>query len=407
MPQLGARPSPAHPLRSYRGNDPNRPSVTLPPSRSLDPSPYAGSSLHLDEVETPAAVVDLDRVQANLDRVAAYLGEHGLHWRPHVKTHKSRTLAEMQLAAGARGLTVATPREAEVMAAVCRDLLLAHPPVGPKAKRVVSLPRDVRLRVALDSREALAHLALAADSAGREVEVLVEVDVGMGRVGVSDPAQVVELARAVTRHPPLRFSGILFYPGHIRVPADQQEAALAGVGRCVEGVLDALSRAGHPAEVVSGGSSPTLWQSHRFPGVTEIRAGTCIFHDRDMWSLGVCGLHEVAYTVLATVVSVAVGGQAVVDAGSKALAREEFRGGPEGGYGVLLDRPDVVVRSVSEEHGILDLRDSDWRPRVGDRVRIVPNHVCVSVNLQDRLLALGPGGSLTPIPLEARGRLPI
>ncbi len=360
----------------------------------------------MGEVETPVAVVDLARVRANLDRVVSHLGAHGLCWRPHVKTHKSRALAEMQLAAGAQGLTVATPREGEVMAGVCRDLLLAHPPVGPKARRVVGLPGEVRLRVALDSPEALADLAEAAGSEGREVEVLVEVDVGMGRVGVSEPARVVELARAVARRPPLRFSGILFYPGHIRMPAAEQEAALAEVGRSVEAALEALSRAGHPAAVVSGGSSPTLWQSHRIPGVTEIRAGTCIFHDRDMWSLGVCGLHEVAYTILATVVSVAVPGQAVVDAGSKALAREEFRGGSGGGYGVLLDRPDVVVRSVSEEHGILDLRDSDWRPRVGDRVRIVPNHVCVSVNLQDRLLALGPGETLDPIGLEARGRLP-
>ena len=375
-------------------------------SKRSSPRPgEASGDLHLDEVETPAALVDLDRVQANLAKVMGYLGEHGLSWRPHVKTHKSRAMAHLQVAAGADGLTVATPREAEVMAEVSPDLLLAHPPVHPKARRILGLPAAVRLKVALDSEEALAALSSASAGTGREVGVLVEVDAGMGRVGVQTADQAVELARRVEDTPELRFEGILFYPGHIRVPVEEQPDLLAGVTQRVEETLEALVRSGRPAGVVSGGSSPTLWQSHLVPGVTEIRAGTCIFHDRDMWTLGVCGLEDVAYSILATVVSTAVSQQAVVDAGSKALAREEFRGGG-GGYGILLDHPDVVVKSLSEEHGLLDLSRTDWRPRVGDRVRIVPNHVCVSVNLQDRLLALGPDGILAPIPLEGRGRLP-
>jgi D-serine deaminase-like pyridoxal phosphate-dependent protein len=135
---------------------------------------------------------------------------------------------------------------------------------------------------------------------------------------------------------------------------------------------------------VSGGSTPTLWHSHLIPGLTEVRPGTTIFNDRSTVASGACGAEECAYTVLATVVSTAVEGQAVVDAGSKALAREELR--PEsGGYGALLGREEVVVRAVSEEHGILDLSATTWRPAVGDLVRIVPNHVCVSVNLQERL----------------------
>jgi D-serine deaminase-like pyridoxal phosphate-dependent protein len=382
----------------------------MPAHASLDvPSPRSGgtlASLHLDEVETPVALVDLDRVQANLAKVMGYLRKHGLAWRPHVKTHKSRGMAHLQVAAGAGGLTVATPREAEVMAEVSSDLLLAHPPVHPKARRILGLHAAVRLKVALDSEQALAALSGAVATTGREVGVLVEVDAGMGRVGVQTPEQAVELARRSDDAPGVRFEGILFYPGHIRVPAEAQPDLLAGVTQRVEETLEALVRSGHPAGVVSGGSSPTLWQSHLVPGVTEVRAGTCIFHDRDMWTLGVCGLEEVAYSILATVVSTAVPDQAVVDAGSKSLAKEEFRGGG-GGYGILLDRPDVVVKSLSEEHGLLDLSGTDWRPRVGDRVRIVPNHVCVSVNLQDRLLALGPDGSLDPIPLEGRGRLPM
>jgi D-serine deaminase-like pyridoxal phosphate-dependent protein len=369
-------------------------------------APPTRGSLHLHDVETPVAVVDLDRVRTNLRKASSYLAEHGLGWRPHVKTHKSRALGRLQMEAGAVGLTVATPREAEVMALVSRDLLLAHPPLGTKADRFVALPEEVTLGAALDSPEALGDLSRAAQAAERTVDVLVEIDAGMGRVGLQSGGEAAALARGVEEAPSLRFRGILFYPGHIRAPVAQQGDALRKVAGRVAEVLETLERAGHPAEVVSGGSTPTLWRSHEIPRLTEVRAGTCIFHDRDTWMLGVCTLEEVAYSILATVVSTAVPGQAVVDAGSKALSREEFRAGG-GGYGVLLDRPEIVVRSLSEEHGILDLSGTGWRPGVGDRVRIIPNHVCVSVNLQDRLLALAPAGELDPIPLEARGRLPL
>jgi D-serine deaminase-like pyridoxal phosphate-dependent protein len=137
-------------------------------------------------------------------------------------------------------------------------------------------------------------------------------------------------------------------------------------------------------------------------GLTEIRAGSCIFFDREGLEIGVAGLDDIAYAVLATVVSTAVPGQAVVDAGSKALSKEERKGA---GFGILLDRPEVTVASLSEEHGVLDLSDSDWTPAIGERVRIIPNHVCVSVNLQEELLARD-GDAYIMLPLEGRGRGP-
>lgn len=179
----------------------------------------------------------------------------------------------------------------------------------------------------------------------------------------------------------------MIYPGHIRDHVDEQDAALEALAAEVRTLLDVLERRGVPPEVVSGGSTPTLWQSHRIPGVTEIRPGTNIFNDRTTVAVGACGWDECAYSVLATVVSTAVPGQAVVDAGAKALAKEELRG-EGGGYGAVLGRPEVVVKGMSEEHGLLDLSRTDWRPSVGDRVRIVPNHVCVSVNLQERMLGV-------------------
>jgi D-serine deaminase-like pyridoxal phosphate-dependent protein len=340
----------------------------------------------LDELVTPAAIVDLAVMEANLERMAAYTAEHGLRLRPHTKTHKSPELAAAQVRLGAGGVTVATLREAEVMAGVTDDILLAHPPVGrPKLDRLFGLPAHLRLTVALDSDEALAGLDEAGRAAGRRTGVLVEVDLGMHRVGVQTPADAIRLARAVRDRRAVEFRGILFYPGHVREHVAEQTAALDKLRADLDRLLDAFEDAGIAPETVSAGSTPTAFVSHTVPGVTEIRPGTYIFNDRTTAEIGACDWADCAYTVLATVVSTAVPGQAVVDAGSKALSREELRAPDATGFGALLERRAVAVKSTSEEHGLLDLGATTWRARVGDRVRIVPNHVCVSVNLQPRV----------------------
>jgi D-serine deaminase-like pyridoxal phosphate-dependent protein len=357
----------------------------------------------LAAVETPVGLVDLARTRANAGRVAAYAAEHGLAWRPHIKTHKSTAVARIQLEAGARGLTVATLREAEVMSGLTPDILLAYPPVGPaKLSRLTALPGHVDLKVALDSSEVLRPLAEAARGAGRTVGILVELDLGMGRVGLQSPEQVVALARESAETQGVAYRGILFYPGHIRVAEAEQSPHLQAVATRLEAALSVLEDAGLAPGIVSGGSTPTLWRSHEVPGMTEIRSGSCIFFDREARNVGVARPEDLAYTVLATVVSTAVPGQAVVDAGSKALAKEGRVGD---GFGFLLDHPEVLVSSLSEEHGVLDLSSTDWAPTIGTRVRIVPNHVCVSVNLQDALLA-DEGDRHVFLPLEGRGRAP-
>lgn len=358
----------------------------------------------LETIETPAAVVELDRMEANLRRVAEYCRTHGLAWRPHVKTHKSPWLAAAQIRAGAVGVTVATPREAEVMAESVEDMLLAYPPVGAtKLARLMALPAGVRLTVGLDSRAALEGLSAAAREAGRTVGVVVEIDVGMGRVGVQTPDDAVALAREAAEATAAEYRGIMFYPGHIRSHVDAQGGEIRAVNDRLGPVLEALGSAGLAPDIVSGGSTPTLWRSHEFEGLTEVRPGTNIFNDRTTAEVGACGSDECAYTVLATVVSTSVPGQAVVDAGSKALAKEELRAAG-GGYGVVAGRPEVAVKAVSEEHGILDLSATEWRPEVGSRVRIVPNHVCVSVNLQEWVHGVRDGRLVESWEVIARGR---
>ena len=361
----------------------------------------------LASLETPAPVVDLDRMAHNLDRMAAYAALNGLALRPHVKTHKAPRVAAEQMRLGAVGLTCATPRELEVMGDVSRDLLLAYPPVGaPRLERIVALPEVIRLTVGLDSPEAARALSRVAEAAGRRVGVYVELDVGMNRVGVAGPQEAVALARLVADLPWLRYAGVMFYPGHVRSRVDEQTSALRELSERLGATLEALEHAAVPADVVSGGSTPAAWRMHEVAGVTEVRPGTYVYNDRATATIGACDWDDCALTVLATVVSTAVPGQAVIDAGSKALGREPLPAPPNGnpGFGALLERPDVVVRSMSEEHGILDLSATSWRPAIGDQVRVVPNHVCIVVHLHEAVYGVRNGVVETSWPVAARGR---
>jgi D-serine deaminase-like pyridoxal phosphate-dependent protein len=361
--------------------------------------------IDIEELETPVPVVDMDRLERNLARTAAYAKQHELALRPHVKTHKAPYIAERQVQSGARGLTCATPREVEVMSAVSDDLLLAYPALGrTKLERLMNVARHARLTVALDSAEAAHQLGAAADEAGRSVAVYVELDLGMHRVGVQTVADAIGVIRAIGAHRALRYGGITFYAGHIRDRVSDQNAKLDRLNRDVESAVAELTRAGLTPPVVSGGSTPTIWRTHEIAHLTEMRPGTYVYNDRGTSEIGACGEDDCALTVLATVVSTAVPGQAVIDAGCKALGREPVRGVSGEGFGALLGDPSVIVTSMSEEHGILDLGATTWRPKVGERVRIVPNHVCIVVHLHEAIFGLRGDIVETQWPVVARGR---
>lgn len=290
------------------------------------------------------------------------------------------------------------------MAEVCEELLVAYPPVGAaRLERLARLPEHVQLRVAADDIASLDALALAARLAHRTITVMIEVDLGMHRVGVGSPEKAVAMARHLQRLPALRYGGVQFYPGHIREAVSEQDRALATTSRDLEGFLEALTDAGFVPPVVSGGSTPAAWRMHEIRGVTEVRPGTYVYNDRTTAQIGACDWDDCALTVLATVVSVAVKGQAVIDAGTKALGREPLRADGDG-YGALLDHPEVTVSRLSEEHGILDLSRTTWRPKLGDLVRIVPNHVCIVVHLFDELFGVRGHAVETRWSVAARGR---
>ncbi len=284
------------------------------------------SPIDPEAIETPSLLVDLARMERNLDRGATYAREHGIALRPHVKTHKSPFLAREQLQRGAAGLTCATPHEAEVMSEVCDDLLVMYPPVGERrATRLAELAQRTKLTVALDSDVAAADLSRAAVKAGSTVRVLVELDAGMHRVGVQSPGDAAALGRRVAELPRLAVAGIAFYPGHVRGPVDGHAPQLAALGQLIADAKRAFADYGLPTDVVSAGSTPTFWRTHEIAGLTEMRPGTYIFNDRTTAQIGACGADDCALTVQATVVSASVAGQAVIDAGAKALGREPDR----------------------------------------------------------------------------------
>ena len=358
--------------------------------------------LHLP---TPALLVDTARVEANLSRVAAYAARHALAWRPHVKTHKSRWIGARQMAHGAVGLTCATPREASVMCEVTEDILLAYPPIGAdRLARTVAMAERSHLGVMLDSHEAVAGLSEALSARGLTARILVEVDAGMHRTGAASLDAAVALATEVDALPGLTFDGFGFYPGHLRSAGPEVDASLAEMSSLIAGLRAASAAAGLDVRTISCGSTPLLWRSHEIAGMTELRAGTAVYFDRTSVIGGVCSYDDCAATILATVISTAVPGQAVVDAGVKALGREPMRGGDAEGFACVYDRPEVPVVRLSEEHGVLDLTHTDWQPCVGDQVQLLPNHVCVAVHNFDAMTLLHPDGRMETMPVEARGR---
>jgi D-serine deaminase-like pyridoxal phosphate-dependent protein len=348
-------------------------------------------------LETPALVVDRDRLQRNVGRMADRVRAQGLLLRPHAKTHKSVEVARMQVEGGASGLTVATLSEAEAFAAAgVEDLFVAYPvlPLGAKAERLRHLlDRTPSLSVGVDNPVGAAALSRAAD--GRALRVLLEVDSGQHRTGVS-PGEASALA-VECRRLGLTVAGVFTHGGHsYRDPAAPGTAAVEE-GAALASAALSLADAGFQVSVVSAGSTPTTGTS-RPPVVTEERPGSYVFYDRQQLALGACAVEDVALTVASTVVS-ARHGRFVIDAGSKALASDRPRW--LHGHGWVPELGETYVTTVSEHHGVVE--GATMLPEVGAVVRVVPNHVCTVVNLFDEYLVTSAGRVVDRWPVTARG----
>jgi D-serine deaminase-like pyridoxal phosphate-dependent protein len=339
----------------------------------------------VDTLDTPSLVVDLDRLESNIAGWADYARDAGVKLRPHGKTHKCVEIAARQMAAGAVGLSLAKLGEAELMArSGITDIFLAYEIVGgPKLARLLRLAREIRLRVGVDSLDVAEPLARAAAGAGCTVDVMLEVDTGLGRCGVAPGEPLLALARGVGRLPGLRVAGIFTYRGYRPNP----DAAGREEGEIMVAAADRMRGDGIPVDEVSVGSTPTGRAAARVCGITEIRPGTYVFNDATQLHWGVARPEECALTVLTRVISRPAPDVAIVDAGSKVLTAETGPFSSRGpSHGMLRDYPDCQIDRLWEEHGRVQLTADARRLRVGDLVHMLPAHVCPTVNLAERLV---------------------
>jgi D-serine deaminase-like pyridoxal phosphate-dependent protein len=360
----------------------------------------------LAELDTPALLVDLDVLEANLAEMAAVAARAAVALRPHTKTHKSPEIARMQVAAGAAGITCAKLGEAEVMAgAGLDDLLVAFPLVGEaKLRRLGGLLERARVRVSLDSVEVAEGLGRLGRSLGRDLEVLVEVDTGLHRLGRPPGPATAELAAEIARVPGVEVAGLLTHAGHA-YRAGSPEALRRVAEREVLDLVETAElcrRAGLELREVSVGSTPTARIGASVAGVTELRPGTYALNDATMVRLGVATEDRVAATVLATVVARPTAERFVVDAGSKSLSSDNMATGP--GWVPVAGRPDLVLDFLSEEHGV-GHRSGPGELRIGDRLRLVPSHACACVNLWDLAYGVRGGRVERELPVAARGKV--
>jgi len=344
--------------------------------------------MYVSEIDTPAVLIDLDIMERNLERAASYCRAHDLRLRPHTKTHKIPAIGRLQLARGAAGLTVAKVGEAEVMLETgTPDLLVAYPIVGQrKLERLVEVAKRTRVTVALDSAVAARQLSDAARAGGVNFGILAEVDVGFHRVGVP-PSEVVPLVHSLTRLPRLTFEGLAFYPGFLKEMDDVAVQKLQELDEVLKETIRQLRSEGFECPIVSGGSTPSLYHSHRVRSMNEVRPGTYIFNDRNTVACGACQWEDCAASVLVTVVSTAVKGQIIIDGGSKTFSSDRLVTG-DAGFGRVIDAPDAVFTKMNEEHGFIDVRRVEQEFAVGDRIRVIPNHICTVMNLHERVYGI-------------------
>ncbi|HEY3284804.1 MAG TPA: alanine racemase [Armatimonadota bacterium] len=361
--------------------------------------------MRLEHLDTPSLLVDLDILESNLRRAQSYCDQHNLSLRPHTKTHKSVCLARWQEKLGAKGITVAKLGEAEVMAeGGLRDILIAYPLVGEaKYERLAALIPNCRITVAVDSWEAALAAAAAARLAGGTVGVLVEADTGLRRVGITAPEAVAELCARVSELKGVEWCGLQTYQGHVLGDAEARSRGLAEEQARLERLLEALDGRGLKPPTVSGGSTPNLFEAHRLPQLTEIRPGTYVYNDCFQVALGNTDWSQCALRVLVTIVSTSVEGRMVVDGGSKTFASDRVPDSPD--FGHVMEDPLLRFPSVYEEHGVLDRAASERRYAVGERLTIVPNHVCTCVNLHDGFWVHRGGEVKDWWPVDARGRV--
>ena len=357
--------------------------------------------MHKTELDTPALLIDLDKMESNIQTMADYFKTVNAVLRPHVKTHKTPLLAHKQIAAGAIGVTCAKLGEAEaVIHAGIRDVLIANQIVGSqKIARLVNLAKRSEIMVAVDNPHNVTDISAAAVAKDATVRILIEVNTGMNRCGVEPGQPTLELARHVLRAPNLTFEGLMGYEGHTVAKPNYAERNTAA-RQAVQLLVDAkhhLEENGIAVPIMSGGGTGTFSITGSIPEMTEVQAGSYIFMDATYRNVEGVGEHfACALTVLATVVSRPAPERIIVDTGLKVLAKE---------FGIPqpVQSEGLEMAGLSEEHGKLNA-DASVSLTPGDKLEILPTHCCTTVNLHDRYYGIRDGIVESVWDIAARGK---
>jgi len=350
------------------------------------------------EIDTPALLVDLDLMEANITRMNRFLAGKGVRVRPHYKTHKTPAIAIMQLEAGAIGITCAKVEEAETLVfAGVKDILIANEIVGnKKIARLAGLARYANLMVAVDDPKNIEDLSQGMVAMNAYLRVLVDINVGMNRCGV-EPERAPDLARLVAKTPNLVFAGVMGYEGHCQTIKDPEEKRVA-TRQAMERLLharDNVESIGLEVEIVSCGGTGTHAIDANTPGITEIQAGSYVFMDRDYRDAGID--YHCALTVLGTVISKPSKDRAIADVGLKGMSTDH--GLPE-----LIGVPGGRLLRLSEEHALIDMSEASKQLEPGDKVEFIPGHCCTTANLHDKLYGVRNGRLEVVWPIVGRGK---
>ncbi|MCC7452267.1 MAG: D-TA family PLP-dependent enzyme [Anaerolineae bacterium] len=344
----------------------------------------------VDQLETPCVVVDLDKLESNITRFQTYLDQHHIANRPHIKTHKIPAIAQMQIDAGAVGITCQKIGEAEVMAqAGLRDIFIPYNIIGEaKLERLMRLTQQAAISVTADSEYVVRGLSEAARRANVELPVLVECDTGAKRCGVQSPQQAADLACVIAHAPGLHFGGLMTYPNTPQTDPFVSETK------------HLLAAQEITVERVSGGSTAGMWQVHTHRELTEHRAGMYIYGDRYTMKAGAMTLDDCSFRIIATVVSRPTADRGILDGGSKTFSSDLL--GLEN-YGLIVEYPEARFYNLSEEHGHVDFAQCPRKPEIGERVTVIPNHCCVVTNLFNEVIGARKGVVEVVWPVACRG----
>ncbi len=361
--------------------------------------------MNRSEIPTPAILVDLDVVDTNIRTMVENSRKYGINHRPHIKTHKSVELAKRQVELGARGITCAKLGEAEVMAAAgFDDILVAFPLIGEdKLQRLQALlEQGITLRTIVNSEAGAAGIATVGERLGSPVEVLIEIDGGIDRGGLKPGEPAVEFARKIRNLTGIKVVGILYFGGGIGKkdsPVNVIEKSLRERDEIIR-TAELLRAEGLTMDILSGGSSFSSKNAECLEGLTEVRAGTYIFNDVSQLVIGYARQEDCALTCIATVISRPDEYSAIIDAGSKTLTSETNPQRP--GYGYIIEDPRIQIVKLNEEHGFLR-SESRLKLSIGEKITIIPNHVCLLPNMVDEMYGMRGEKLEKMLKVDARG----